>query len=186
MSTRFYNTGRTEPDMRKELSATFDGIFPEIAKAQKVVLRKMDITKPCECVDILTKEPDKDVFCPICLGEGFHWEETFLDTYKVIIRSSVGLSSKEELISPGLVNIALVSFYFRYGLTLNTTQGRSIPDRIVELVLGVDGKPVRPYRREHVYRIGTAIDFRSDHGRLEYWKLDCYEEQVKFLNGPEG
>ena len=59
-------------------------------------------------------------------------------------------------------------------------------DKVVELWTDTEGDVIRPYRRESLYRIGTPIDFRSDDGKLEYWKLDCYNEQRKFLNGPEG
>ena len=45
------------------------------------------------------------------------------------------------------------------------------------------GALVVPYKRKHLYRIGTPIDYRSDNGKLEYWKLDCFEEDRKFLNG---
>lgn len=186
MSRRFYTTTsgkRTEPDMRLELNNTFDGIFPEIAKAQRGLLRKMRRTSTgdmiqCDCVDILTHEPDKDHFCPQCHGDSFLWDEEWLDFYKVVLRSDVGLSSKEDLIRPGLMNIPLVSFYVRG--TVDITE----QDKIVELVTDQEGVIIQPYRREYLYRITTALDFRSDHGKREYWKLDCYSEKRKFLNGP--
>jgi len=114
-----YSSLRTEPDMRQELIATLDGTFPEIAKAQPLVFRKMRSDDDgnlieCACIDILTKEPDKDTFCNVCFGERYIWDETIVDGYKVIIRSSVGLASKEELFGPGTKNIPLVSFYFKY------------------------------------------------------------------------
>jgi hypothetical protein len=185
-----YPTSRTEPDMREELHATFDGVFPEIAKAQKALLRIMrkdsagNLIK-CACVDKLTQEPDKDTFCPTCFGEGYVWDEILVDAYKVIIQSSVGLGTRENLLKPGLTNIPVVSWYFRYNIPINLI-GDICPDKVVELHLNADGSIARPYRRQRVYRIGTAIDFRSDHGKIEYWKLDCFGEQVKFLNGPKG
>lgn len=185
MSKRFYTrtSGKTtEPDMRQELDNMFDGIFPEVAKAQKGLLRRMrrdstDALIQCDCVDVLTHEPDKDHFCPVCHGEAYLWDEEWIDFYKVVLRSDVGLSSKEDLIRPGLMNIPLVSFYIRG--TVNITE----QDKIVEMVTNAAGIVVQPYRREHLYRITTALDFRSDYGKLEYWKLDCYAEKRKFLNG---
>lgn len=173
--------------MRREFNAIMDGLFPEIPKAQNVVLRKMrrvgnqqfgDLVK-CLCVDDLTKEPDLDTFCPICHGEGFLWDETFIDSYKVVLRSDVGKSTKETLISPGNMNIPIVSFYARSNLII------TLSDKIVELYVNEEGEPIRPYRREALYRIGTPVDLRSDYGRLEYWKIDGYKEQRKFLNGPK-
>lgn len=185
MSKRFYTRTSglsTEPDMRQELDNTFDGIFPEVAKTQKGLLRRMrrdtsDNLIQCQCVDILTHEPDVDHFCPVCHGEGYLWDEEWIEFYKVVLRSNVGLSSKEDLIKPGLMNVPLVSFYLRGTVEL-TEQ-----DRIIELKTDNDGIPSRPYRREFLYRITTALDFRSDRGKLEYWRLDCYAEKRKFLNG---
>lgn len=182
----FYSTGASsEPNMRQEMENTLDGSFPEITKKQIVVLRKMrrdsagNLTQ-CPCVDILTKEPDLDTFCPICHGEAYIWDEIFMDAYKVVIRSSVGLAAKEEIFKAGLVNIPIVSFYTRFSTPVTSD------DKVVELIVDNDGDPVRPYKREFLYRIGTLIDFRLDGGKIEYWKLDCYAEQRKFLNGPKG
>jgi len=186
MSKRFYpRTYGTEPNMRQELNNMFDGVFPEVAKAQKGLLRKMRRTSagiliPCPCVDNLTNEPDKDIFCPVCHGDGNLWDETWIDFYKVLLRSSVGLSSNEDLIRPGIMNVPLASFYLRSTVDI-TSQ-----DKIVEMKMDAEGNPIRPYRREYVYRITTAVDFRSDHGKLEYWKVDCYAEKRKFLNGLNG
>ncbi len=181
----------TEPNMRQEFLNTMTGRFPEVAKRQTHVLRKMrtdassNLVK-CACVDVLTKEPDKDTFCPICFGERYVWDEILMEGYKMVIRSSVGLATKESLIGPGLTNLAYVTFFFDYQLSLNLFPKGVSPDKIVEVTTNAAGKSIRPYQRDTIYRIGTAIDFRADDGRLEYWKLDCYEEQVKFLNGPQG
>lgn len=185
MSKRFYTrtSGKTtEPDMRQELDNTFDGVFPEVAKAQKGLIRKMRRDTSgnkiqCACVDILTHEPDLDHFCPYCHGEGYIWDEEWVDFYKVVLRSDVGLAGNEDLIKSGNIKVQMAAFYLRG--TAKITED----DKIIELVTDRAGDPVRPYRREHLYRITTALDFRSDHGKLEYWKLDCYEEKRKFLNG---
>lgn len=184
MARRFnpYTTRRTEPDMRQELENTLDGVYPEVAKKQRAVLRKM--RRPlednvCPCVDAVTKEPDKDHFCPICHGEGYLWDEEFMDIYKVVIKSDVGNALLDSLQSPGNIGPPLVTFYTRY--SSNVTK----EDRVVQLVLNDDGSPVQPYRRRAIYHIGLPIDFRSDNGKLEYWKLDCYLDERKFLNGVE-
>lgn len=184
MARRFnpYPVGRTEPDMRQELANTFDGEYPEISKKQSAVLRKM--RRPledniCPCVDPTTKEPDRDHFCPICHGEGYLWDEVFLDIYKVVLKSDVGNALLDSSQSPGLIAPPLVIFYTRYDTPVTKA------DRVVELVLNLDGSPVQPYRREAIYHIGLPIDFRSDNGKLEYWKLDCYLDERKFLNGVE-
>jgi hypothetical protein len=197
--------------MRQELDAMFDGIYPEIPKAQTHILRKMrrqsttplatdELRKkyrgikqvkdffvpgegyliPCDCVDSITREPDVDHFCPICFGEGWIWDEYEVDTYRINLKSDVGKSLKESLIAAGLTNIPLMIFYVRSSELITRA------DKMIEIWTDTEGEALRPYRRKSLYRIGTPIDFRSDGGKLEYWKLDCFEEQRKFLNGPEG
>lgn len=173
-------TRRTEPDLRKELNHMFDGIFPEIAKKQPCVLRKFrrDANGKrtlCDCVDINTKEPDKDTFCPFCQGEGYYWDEIDLDTYKV--QQSV-TPLAESVQAPGLINNPLMVFYTRSSVDI------AADDKLVELVLSEEGEPIEPIRRKQLYRIGSLVDYRSDNGRLEYWKMACYAEDRKFLNGP--
>ena len=170
---------RTEPDLRQELINTLDGKFPEIAKKQTAVLRRIRLPlEECSCVDKLTHEPDLDYFCPFCFGEGNLWNEVFIDVYKVLLKGELGNALKEVIISPGLSNEPVAVFYIRSSVTIGEK------DKVVELELDEEGDPIRPYRRRKIYRIGEAIDLRSDNGRREYWQLTCYAEHRKFLNGP--
>lgn len=171
---------RTEPDLRKELNSMFDGIYPEIAKKQPAVLRKFrrDANGKrilCDCVDVNTKEPDKDTYCPFCQGEGFFWDEIALDIYK---RPDAVSGLAENATGPGLMNSPLMVFYTRSSVEMTKE------DKLVELLLDEEGEPVEPIRRKQLYRIGSLVDYRSDNGRLEYWKMACYAEDRKFLNGP--
>ena len=181
----------TEPDLRQEMTNTLHGSFPEIAKGRLFLFRKMRKDAngnfiPCACVDPLTHEPDVDTHCSFCFGERYVWDEILVTGYKQVIRSSVGLATKETLHGPGNSNIEYVSFFFEYDLDLDVRPKTVTPDRIIEIMTDDAGNPIRPYQRKKIYRIGTPIDFRSDNGKLEYWKLDCYEHQVKYLNGPLG
>jgi len=169
----------TEPNMRQELANTFDGTYPEIAKSQPGLLRRMRLDDdgakvPCPCVDVITKEPDKDRFCPICYGEGFLWDEEDLDIYRVVEDSG----TNNALLEPGLINISVVVFYIRYDSDITRH------DKIVQLVLDTEGDPVEPYQRRDVYRVGKAWDFRCDAGKLEYWKVFTQREDVRYLNAP--
>ena len=172
---------RTEVDLRKELNNMFDGIFPEIAKKQPVILRRMrrdsnnNLTR-CDCVDEVTHEPDKDTYCPFCQGDGFYWDEINMDAYKVPISGNDALA--EKLITQGLMNIPLMVFYTRSSVNIDEK------DKIVEVELDKEGNIAEPIKRKQLYRIGSIIDYRSDNGRLEYWKISCYGEDRKFLNGP--
>ena len=76
MSRKFYkNLSRTEPDMRFEFNSTIDGRFPEIAKGQIHVLRKMrrsptDVIAADENLRLLFhgRKQLEDYFVP---GEGY-------------------------------------------------------------------------------------------------------------------
>jgi len=184
MSSRplYPSSGSTEPDMRKELKNTLEGHYPEIAKGQKALLRKMRVdssgnTTACPCVDLVTKEPDKDVFCPVCHGDGKLWDETYIDVYKVLLKSDVGNVYREVVNAPGLNNANMAVFFCKSAVAISNQ------DKIVELVLDNDGEVATPFKRRGLYKIVVAVDYRADGGRLEYWKLDCYEEKRKFLNG---
>ena len=186
MSNRplYPSSGSTEPDMRKELKNTLEGHYPEIAKGQEALLRKMRLTPSgkltkCPCVDPVTKEPDKDFFCPVCHGEGYLWDETYIKAYKILLKSDVGNVYREVVEAPGLQNSSMSVFFCKSKVNITAK------DRIVELSLDKEGKVDTPFRRRALYRVVAAVDYRADNGRLEYWKLDCYEEKRKFLNGVE-
>jgi hypothetical protein len=185
-NSNFYRGIRkTEIDMRQEVINFLDGSYPEIPKKQPAILRRMrrdsdDNLIPCACVDDVTGEPDKDTFCLPCYGEGWYWDEVYLDVYKVIIKSDVGNALRERAIAPSLANIPIVVFYADYAETITKD------DKIVELRLDNAGNIVQPAKRTAVYRIATLFPFRADNGRLEYYKIATYEEDIRFLNGASG
>jgi hypothetical protein len=184
-STDFYGsvTASSEPNMREELENTLDGSFPEVAKATSGVFRKMrrdsdGVLIPCDCVDLITQEPDRDRFCPICFGDAYLWDESDVEYYRVQEDSDVDNALRDKLSPAGLINVALVVFYIRYSVDITTD------DKIVEVELELDGSRSQPARRKAVYRIGAAYDYRADNGKLEYWKVFAYQEKVKYLNAP--
>lgn len=175
--------GFLEPDLRSELNSFLDGSMQEVPKKQRGMLRIIRTPledNKCDCAVQSTGEGNKDHFCPYCMGEGYLWDEHFVDLYRVVKQSDVGLSSKENLISPGLVDVPVVVFYMRASIDVSEN------DRIIEMELDKEGELVVPYRRRGIYRISTPVDLRSDRGRLEFWKVACWKENYKYLNGPEG
>jgi hypothetical protein len=170
--------------MRQELINLFDGKTPEIPKARVGLLRTMrrqpngiDLI-PCDCNDIITKEGSKDYFCPICLSEGFQWDEHFIQFYRIIVGRDVRHALGDSLADPGLINVPLEVFYIRYDTTI------SRGDKIAELVLDLEGNPVQPMQRWKMYRFTEVYDYRLDHAKMEYWKAFAYREFVKYLNVP--
>jgi hypothetical protein len=181
-STTIYTTqGQTEPNMRNELENTLDGKYPEIAKGHNVLLRKMrvnssNVPTECPCRDETTGEPDKNIFCPVCYGHGYLFDEEYVKTYKTLEATNDAFLNK--LMPPGMFNIPAVIFYLRYSDTIN------IFDKIVEVQLDDDGSVTEPINRLTVYTINNAWKYRSDNGKLEYWKLYTHKEDVKYLNPP--
>lgn len=174
----------TEPDMREEFRRTIEGYYPEIAKGQPALLRIMrldadDKTIACSCVDSITREPDKDRFCPVCMGSGKIWDETEVSLYKTNIDSAGSPAALlDQQTSAGLLNIPLVVFYIKYSEAITKE------DCVVLVRLDNAGDMVVPTRRTAIYRINQAWDYRADNGKLEYWKVFAHEESVKYLNAP--
>ena len=181
----YYTSGTTgsEPNMREELISFFDGTHPEIPKATIGLLRKMrrdtnGLTIPCSCVDIVTREPDKDRWCQICFGEGYIWDEIEVQYYSITIGRDVSQATREKLSIPGLINVPFVVFYIRYDVPI-TKQ-----DKIVKVALDLEGDPAIPRKRDSIYRVVHTWGYRSDNGKLEYWKIFTSEEHTKYLDVP--
>jgi len=169
------NTGSGEISLRDEFITTQDGSVIEISKFHPVLLRlirKINGEKVlCECVDILTREPDKDRLCPICLSEGFKFDEVYDKAYKKL------LSPKEIQKPAGLINVPVVVFYMKHNAPVTND------DKIIELTLDSEGLVIQPPQRSEVYRVQHVESFRLDRGRIEYLKIWAFREDVKHLNG---
>lgn len=177
------SSGNTEASMRDEMIDTLEGKYPEIAKGQTHLFRKMRRTSsgglvPCPCVDVTTNEPDKDRFCPICYGEGNLFDESYILLYRILVAPDYGNSVRDKILPPGILNVPLAIFYTRYD-ELITEQ-----DKIVLVNQNLDGTVVTPVRRRELYKIAAAWDYRADNGKLEYWKLFVHKEVVKYMNPP--
>jgi hypothetical protein len=167
-----------EVDLRQEMDSTLYGSVTEIAKGRPIVLRRMRRTSAgqlieCACVSTLTGEPDQDTKCPYCWGERYLWDEEWVTAYKMQVSSQEGFARKPQPNEPGVSITPLVFFYMDY--TIAPTQD----DKIVEVKLDLEGNVVIPITREAIYQIATAEDFRSDNGRVEYWRCAVNEESVR-------
>ena len=176
-------TVRSEVDMRQEFINTMSGSFPEIAKGQYGLLRRMRRTTtgkliPCSCVDEITREPDKDIWCAICGGIGALWDEEYILFYKTIegVDRTIGLSVDQ--IDPATLTGDIVVYYCRYDVILDEK------DYIVEVSLDSAGDVVTPIVRTKISRISKVWEYRSDNGRVEYKKVYTYKDNTKYLNAP--
>jgi len=184
-STAYYpaSSYRTEIDMRQELANTLDGKHPEIAKSQTGLIRKARLNSnggfiECGCVDTLTREPDKDRFCPSCFSDGKLWNEYLITYYRVSGNSGVNSATLNSSFAPGIVNVGLVIFYIKYNAAITRF------DKLVILNTDTEGNPITPYIRKTVYKIEQVWDFRADNGKLEYFKVFTHEDNVKYINAP--
>ena len=181
ITSRSFNSP-VEGDMRDEMLKFLYGSSREIPKAQRGLYRKVRLDSNgdkivCDCVDSVTREPDKNPPCPLCLGVGYLWDEVWFDYYKIVTGIEAALSLREEFIQPGIANIPRITFYTKYDVAPVIINGYC-NDQIIELARDVEGNLVTPYRRERIYRISSAIDFRSDNGRLEYWKFNVISDDI--------
>jgi hypothetical protein len=177
-----YNTSHSEISMRDEMINTLEGSFMEISKKLPILLRKMkrDINGnpiECACIDKVTDEQDRDVYCPIDQGDRYIWDEIWISGYRYFIDPNSTKATSEIELKQGAFNALKAVFYTRYPEVVTRE------DKIIEIILNAEGKPVLPYRRLRKWKINQATDYRLDHGRLEYWNLACVEEKYKFLNG---
>ncbi len=184
---QIYNTANShsasgharELDLRQELFNTFFGTTSEVAKSSKGLLRRIRYDNKnnpvlCPCVDRVTREQDKDYFCPVCLGERYLFDESFLDFYKVQHADDNALKSKPV----GMINVDVAVFYLRYGSAITDY------DKIIEINLGIDGNIQYPIKRVNIWRINELVPLRLDHGRLEFYKVFVNHEDVRYLNTP--
>jgi len=170
-------SGGNEIDLREEFRRLLYGFGQELPKGQKGILRRMRIDDDgnkiqCSCVDELTHEPDKDFACPYCLGEGYYWDEEWITYYKTLVSSNEGLVRKNQLEKGGITNIPFAFFYLEYQVS------PTVYDRIIEVERELSGDPNTPYVRSALFGISTAQSFRSDQGRIEYWRLATVRHNI--------
>jgi hypothetical protein len=173
---RFYrlDTGpkvtQKELDLRKETKDTFMGSIYEIPKSFKVMLRRFrrnanNYRIPCSCN--VAKEGQMHHKCSVCLGEGYLWDEHYVDTFKVDIGSDQEKAGASLLTEIGRSKKQFCKFYLQSTVDIN------YEDKIIELEMDGDGVLLKPERRGITWTINTLNEKRSDTGRVEYTILYC-------------
>jgi hypothetical protein len=159
-----------ELDLRKEVKDTFKGSVYEIPKAFKVLLRKFrrnanNYRIPCSCN--VAKEGQMHQKCTICLGEGYLWDEQYVETFKVDIGSDQEKAGASLLTEIGRSKKQFCKFYLQEFIKID------YEDKIIELALDIDGNLIKPDHRGITWTINTLNEKRSDTGRIEYIILYC-------------
>jgi hypothetical protein len=173
---RFYRSDlgpkvtQKELDLRKEVKDTFKGSIYEIPKSFKVMLRKFrrnanNYRVPCSCN--VAKEGQGHQKCTICLGEGYLWDEHYMEVFKVDIGSDQEKAGASLITEIGRTKKQFCKFYVQSSIVIN------YEDRVIELELDEAGVPVKPEKRKINWTINTLNEKRSDTGRIEYIILYC-------------
>ena len=121
-----------ELDLRKEAKDTFAGSVYEIPKSFKAMLRKFRRNEnkyriPCSCN--VAKEGQGHQKCTVCLGEGYLWDEHYIDTFKVDIGSDQEKAGASLLTEIGRSKKQFCKFY------VQNTVAIDYEDKIIELAL---------------------------------------------------
>lgn len=161
------SSGGIEVDLRSEFEQMMSGSIGEIPKEQKFILRRMrrddnDLLVDCTCRDPLTKEPDTEEQCPFCFGEGYYFDEIWVKGYTMYWGPKGGFVNKRTNMQPGMISAYDKVFWIRYTVDI------TYDDKIIELKLDSEGRPIVPYRRKMIFRPETIMDMRSDNGRIEF------------------
>ena len=166
-----------EINLRVEMERFLYGAGDETAKGQLGLLRRMRTDDDgelveCPCVDAKTHEPDIDTPCNVCAGVGYLWNEEWITYYKVLVSSNEGFVRKNEPTPGGIANIPYTFFYMEYNV--NPTRR----DIIIEVDRDLDGDVNSPYQRVTSFTLATVEPFRSDHGRVEYFRVAAVQNSV--------
>lgn len=169
--TNFYPTSISsgkELDLRQEIYRLLHGAVDEQAKGRYGLFRKMRRDSDgypvrCECRSSITDEPDLDYYCKHCLGMGFYWDELPVLYYRDETSFSKRLGNDKEYVGD--------HFFLEYGNIITDN------DYIITVKLDVDGIPTIPVTRNLFFKIIGATCFRSDNGRIEFWRIRAIEER---------
>lgn len=176
MSNEFFSETIKEIDLRKEFEQLLFGSSTEIPKGQLVIFRRMrrksgivypvkdDDLQLAPGVDSLTHDGPKTYKDNWAFGERFLFDDQLIKVYRGYAVILEGQQQVSQL-SPGQFAIGPAFFYIQAWVM------PSLFDKILELITDKDGNAVSPLAIFKRHTIKTAERFRSDNGRLEYWRV---------------
>jgi intein/homing endonuclease len=97
-----------------------------------------------------------------CLGMGYYWDEVPIVQYRD--------KTSFKKVSEDNREFVLDKFFVEYDTIINDE------DYIVTVKLDQNGSPITPVTREKYFKIASAVSFRSDSGRIEFWEIRAKEE----------
>lgn len=149
------------------------GSSQEVPKAFSIYLRKFRYDSnnfKIKCVCNLNKEGQRHSKCSVCLGEGYLWDETLVDVFKVDIGSNPAKAGASLLTEIGKNKQSFAVFYLLSATEIDED------DKLIEIRLDKEGDPIKPLRRQSVWSINSLNYKRADNGKIEYIATYCKRE----------
>lgn len=164
-----------EIDLRSEMKIMLEGNQYYPRRGHWVILRRMDKRQRCFCWNSRPITPDEynedkgkynepELRCPVCNGEGWVYDDELHLARRRIVAPEIGLAGIEVNADIGLMNVTHIVYYLQYYVNPKKE------DKILEVELGADEKPVHPYNILEMHKIAIAEPFRDQNGRIEFWR----------------
>ena len=174
-SSVVFTASSSEIDLRQWFDNLIYGTSGGTAHGHWLLIRHMRHSSngakiACSCLNALTNEASPT--CPYCYAEGYLWDERWYLGYSAPVGPQGGLANKDRFPPPGVIKADYKAFYFRYDTAIK------YGDKIVEVLLDMEGRIVVPYIRTNIHKPQTIAEYRSDNGRIEYFGIYCREEDA--------
>lgn len=174
-SSQIRSAGKKEIDLRSNFQGIIFGDGTTLPHGKKVLLRVFRLDEnnkriACTCLDKTTLEPTEG--CSFCSGEGYFWDEVWKEAFTSYVGADGGLANRTRMLKPGEIRVDYKVFYFQHLETIKYC------DKIIEVRLDSEGKPIVPYVIESIYKPETISENRSDYGRIEFISVYCKEQDA--------
>lgn len=170
------NDRSKEIDLRKELDDFLFGSLVEISKHYEVLIRQFrrdKVNQRVKCKCNVNNEGSINPNCPLCLGEGYLWDEKIQPSFKGYGTTDGSKFSNLINLGPGDTRKGEVVFYFRWNADIKKT------DIIIELQKDKERTiNFKSLKRGKKWKIQEIEEKRSDYGRLEYLIVYCTSEDL--------
>ena len=179
MGINFYPLPSKEIDLREELNKMLFGSDEEVPKGQYIVLRRMrrntGVSYPikesdlqrCPCAAKQDFEADRVTLCQWCDGERFLFDDELVVAYKASKFNYVDV----EMPRPESTMAFSQSFFYCEAPIMPSRF-----DKIIEPIIDIEGKLISPVQIKIRHNIEMAEPFRSDFGRIEFWRIGVISE----------
>ena len=164
-------TNGGEADIRAVVNVIINGSDAEPPRGHWVQILRINPSRPC-CVNVTSGKwgEANEKKCKTCLGMGWYFD-------KVITRAKrsrlVGDDPSTAILR---AHLHKVRYYFTHDTFMSDHQAEH--SRVIEIKNNDDGSLPDPIEEIISYHVQVATPFTCDHGRIEYWALDCERLEI--------